>query len=163
MTDSYESGKVAGATVAVLFLICLFFYLKESPASVAPAAPAAIGPSIEDQQYEILMTIWSLESGRRMSPPRGANNELGPLQISRAYWQDALCCEGTLALGTYEDCARLPYALATVRGYMTRWVPEAWNSADAEVILRTHNGGPRGAAKSSTLDYWERGRNLLSR
>ena len=65
--------------------------------------------------------------------------------------------------GTYEDCRDRAYAESVVRAYMTRYVPEAWRDSDAEVIARTHNGGPRGARKSATLDYWRRVEEELRR
>ncbi len=39
---------------------------------------------------------------------------------------------------------------------MRHWVPEAWADGDAEVIARTHNGGPRGAERAGTLGYWHK-------
>ena len=39
---------------------------------------------------------------------------------------------------------------------MDKWVPDAWARVDAEVIARTHNGGPTGAERDTTLGYWKR-------
>jgi hypothetical protein len=104
---------------------------------------------------EILYTLWEIESGCADQAPDGADGEIGPLQISRPYWEDSRVG------GNFENCRDLAYSLRVVRAYMERWVPDAWEAADAEVILRTHNGGPRGAQRDSTLDYWLRAKRLM--
>ena len=38
---------------------------------------------------------------------------------------------------------------------------DAWNRLDAQVIARTHNGGPAGARKSATVPYWFKVRETL--
>lgn len=118
---------------------------------------------VAQRQERILDVIHQLEASGRVGDdvPRGACGELGPLQISRSYWEDAEASDRVLGLGSYEQCRSLDFSKAVVRAYMRRYVPEAWARADAEVILRTHNGGPRGKSKDSTLPYWERGRRLL--
>ena len=86
---------------------------------------------------------------------------LGPLQICHLYWQDALEFDPSIG-GRYEDCRALRYAEKVVRAYMRRYIPEAWKETRAEVIARTHNGGPRGVKKRGTLEYWEKVRAVLA-
>lgn len=110
----------------------------------------------EEHNSEILDAIWDLESGRAdYLEGLGPSGELGPYQITEAYWEDAG------RLGSWQDCRDADYSRRVVVAYMKRWVPEAWEAGDAETIMRTHNGGPRGGSKDSTLDYWTRGRKLL--
>ncbi len=100
---------------------------------------------------QILHAIWLVESSGQLNPPRGDQGRaLGPLQIHRNYWLDAGIP------GNYEDCAELSYSWQVLQAYMQIYVPMAWENADAEVIARTHNGGPFGARKESTLPYWDK-------
>ena len=106
---------------------------------------------------QILEAIHVVESsGRTKSVPAGdSGKSIGPLQISRAYWQDSG------VEGHYEDCLHLGYARQVVAAYMRRWVPGAWAHHDAEVIARVHNGGPRGMTKQATVRYWLRVKGVL--
>ena len=107
------------------------------------------------RQAKILDVICQLESGCDSRIGRGANGEVGPYQISLAYFQDSMVA------GDWGQCQDPRYSRRVVKAYMRRWVPTAWELADAEVVLRTHHGGPRGFSKASTLPYWDRGRRLL--
>lgn len=112
-------------------------------------------------QREVLDAIRAVESRGQPEPPDGdGGRAIGPYQIHRGYWQDAVAFDPELG-GTYEDCRDLAYAERVIAAYMRRFVPEAWRAVDAEVIARTHNGGPRGAERASTLRYWERVRSVL--
>jgi hypothetical protein len=106
---------------------------------------------------QILAAIHQVESSgrRRNVPPGDRGKSIGPLQISKAYWQDSR------VPGHYEDCLHLDYAKEVVVAYMRRWVPVAWERHDAEVIARVHNGGPRGMRKRSTEGYWLRVKKVL--
>lgn len=108
---------------------------------------------------QILDAIHQVESsGRIENVPRGdRGRSIGPLQISRAYWQDSRMP------GAYEDCLDLEYARGVVAAYMQRWVGVAWERHDAEVIARVHNGGPRGMQKRATEGYWLRVKKVLER
>jgi len=99
---------------------------------------------------KILDSIVLVESGGVENPPDGAAGEIGPYQILRAYWEDSG------VPGEYEMCRGREYAQGVVRAYMERWCPGAWASGNAEVIARTHNGGPRGRHKDSTFPYWKK-------
>jgi len=115
------------------------------------------------RQQRILDAIRVVESGGRDDCPDGDDGRsIGPFQIQRAYWTDALAFDRSLG-GSYEDCRRRGYAEDVVEAYMRRHVPAAWRAADAEVIARTHNGGPDGAREPSTVEYWLRVRRVLDR
>lgn len=106
---------------------------------------------------QILWAIHVVEtSGQTERVPMGdRGRSIGPLQISRAYWQDSG------VEGHYQDCLRLEYARQVVAAYMRRWVPLAWARHDPEVIARVHNGGPRGMSKRATGGYWLRVKKVL--
>ena len=105
----------------------------------------------------ILNAIRMVESGGRHSPPDGdGGRSIGPYQIHEIYWKDAVAAVPELAAGTYQDCRGQDYAEAVIRAYMRKWVADAWRIGDAEVIARTHNGGPNGAQKQGTQSYWEK-------
>lgn len=109
----------------------------------------------------ILDAIRMVESSDRPNPPDGDDGRaIGPYQIHEVYWRDATQFDPSLG-GTYQDCRDRAYAERVIDAYMRRWVPDAWAAGDAEVIARTHNGGPEGAQKDSTLRYWEKVRSHL--
>ena len=109
----------------------------------------------------ILRAIRLVESGGRDEPPDGDGGlAIGPYQIHRAYWQDAIGVAPGIG-GSYDDCRDRAYAERIVEAYMRRWAPDAWAAHDAEVIARIHNGGPRGSTNPATLGYWARVRQEL--
>jgi hypothetical protein len=104
----------------------------------------------------ILDAIRWVESSHRDDVPDGdGGRAIGPYQIHVEYWQDALRAEPALG-GTWQDCRRRDYAERIVAAYMRKYEPEAWTRGDAEVIARTHNGGPRGFDNPATEAYWRR-------
>lgn len=110
---------------------------------------------------EILDAIRSVESSNRDDVPDGDDGKaIGPYQIHEVYWRDAVAAEPSLG-GNYQDCRRRDYAERVVAAYMRRWVPEAWERGQGEIIARVHNGGPRGASLEATLGYWQRVRARL--
>lgn len=122
--------------------------------------PAAMARKLYPRQ-QILDAIRHVESASRADPPDGDGGAaIGPFQIHRVYWHDALVHDPTLG-GTYEHCRDLGYATRVVAAYMERWVPDAWRAGDAEVIARVHNGGPEGMRKAATLRYWQKVRSRL--
>ncbi len=113
----------------------------------------------------ILLAVRMVESGGNDRCPDGDGGlAIGPYQIHRRYWEDAVSFEpglGPEAGHDYQACRDRAYAERVVSAYMRRWVPDAWARGDAEVIARTHNGGPQGAQRDATLKYWERVRARL--
>lgn len=101
-----------------------------------------------------------VESGDRDDCPDGDGGlAIGPYQIHRVYWLDAVRHDRLLGPERghdYADCRRRAYAERVIEAYMRRWVPQAWRAGEAEVIARTHNGGPRGARSPKTERYWAR-------
>jgi len=119
-------------------------------AALAAVACADTGPLLD------AMTL--VESGGRLNPPDGDNGRsIGPLQIQRAYWQDA-----NMPAGWYEDCRDATYARCVVEAYWRRYEPAALARLDYQTLARVHNGGPRGASKRATLGYWHKVRAALA-
>ena len=110
---------------------------------------------------QILAAIRFVESSDRDDVPDGDDGKaIGPYQIHRVYWQDALRFDPTIG-GDYQDCRRRAYAERVIAAYMQRFAPDPWQAGDAETIARIHNGGPLGAGKAATRRYWERVRARL--
>lgn len=105
---------------------------------------------------DILHAIRMVETHDLPDAPDGdGGRAIGPYQVHEVYWRDAIATDPSLG-GTYQDCRDRAYAERVIRAYMLRYAPDAWASGDAEIIARTHNGGPLGPEKSSTAEYWQR-------
>jgi hypothetical protein len=119
--------------------------------------------SASGRHRAILDAILLVESGGRDDCPDGDGGKaIGPYQIHRVYWEDAVKHAPELGRGRdYQACRQRAYAEQVITAYMQKWVPEAWRRGDAEVIARTHNGGPQGARNHKTDGYWERVRRRL--
>ena len=117
---------------------------------VAVCAPRTVSSDYTLDQ--ILDAIRIVETGKRPDSGRSSNGDggraLGPFQIHSEYWKDAR------VPGKYDDCRDLAYARRVVLAYWCRYCPEALARLDAEVLARTHNGGPTGAKRDSTLPFW---------
>lgn len=107
-------------------------------------------------------------SGVGVKGDRG--NALGPLQIWKAYHQDA--AERDRSLTSYQLClTSRAYSERVVRAYMRRYAPAAAarlkagtaTLADVQRVARIHNGGPRGYRKRATLGYWRKVQAALAR
>ena len=95
--------------------------------------------------------IHSVETGQRVGPILGdGGKSLGPLQVSRAAWQDSRVG------GRYEDVADLAVATRVLRAYLQRYAPRALSAEDWFTCSRIWNGGPRGGSKNATLAYSRR-------
>tara|TARA_R100000458_G_C8238741_1_gene218359 strand:- start:84 stop:440 length:357 start_codon:yes stop_codon:yes gene_type:complete len=86
----------------------------------------------------------------------GQAGELGPYQITAAYWVDALehCPE---LGGKYMDVLNPWYAEWVMVSYWERYAP----NTKLETLARIHNGGPNGHYKNETEPYWSKVREQL--
>ncbi len=110
---------------------------------------------------EILDAIRFVESSNLDNVQDGdGGRAIGPYQIHEVYWDDARKREPGIG-GSYQDCRQRAYAERVIAAYMRRHVESAWAEGNAEIIARTHNGGPRGAQNPATRDYWRRVRARL--
>jgi hypothetical protein len=82
---------------------------------------------------------------------------IGPLQIHYVYWVDAVTFQtNLLTTNGYAACEDWEYSKQIVKACLTHYVPEAVATTNLEVLARTHNGGPHGAEKDSTLPFWRK-------
>jgi hypothetical protein len=86
----------------------------------------------------------------------GRHGELGMLQMTSAYVQDAAEHAGTD--WTHEDAIDEVLAIKIFRAYMARYATEErlGRPVNLEDIARIHNGGPNGYLKKSTELYWKK-------
>ena len=133
---------------AVLLLATLWMTSGGDARAAAPTWP----------RQDILDAIRWVESGDRVDVRDGDDGlAIGPYQIHRVYWLDAMAFEPELGEGDgYQRCRERDYAERVIDAYMRRYVPDAWRVGDAEVIARVHNGGPKGDSKRATDRYWLR-------
>ena len=119
----------------------------------------------------LLAAMVTVESGGDCSAVGDGGKSRGPLQISRAYYDDALEQlkdeDPAYDVPSYEVAAHSPrWSGVLARAYFRRYAPEscgAFTVADCEVLARIHNGGPRGHKKKATLAYWQRVKKELDK
>jgi hypothetical protein len=117
--------------------------------TLAVAQPADFNPR------PILDAIRAVESGSCADPANAVGDggkALGPYQIHRVYWQDAVDRDPSLVANgqTYQNVRDAAYAERVILAYWSRYAP-SW---DAQTLARIHNGGPKGHRKQATLGYW---------
>ena len=102
---------------------------------------------------KLLNALVQVESGGKCDVVGDAGKAIGPLQIHKVYWTDAVNYDKSLAPPNckYEDCKRLEYAERVVVAYWNRY---ASKNATWEELARVHNGGPKGFGKKATEAYW---------
>lgn len=113
------------------------------------SAAVAVPPPNGYDPAPILNAIRHVESGDRTDLVGDGGKAIGPYQIHREYWRDAVAWDRTLG-GTYADCRNPQYARRVVLAYLSRYTPD-WNP---QTIARVHNGGPMGYRHTATLGYW---------
>jgi len=108
---------------------------------------------------EFLAALRQVETG---SEPNGGRDSVGdsgrskgPYQIGLAYFKDSGVA------GTWDDVRDRAFAERVMFAYWKRYCPAALASNDFETLARTHNGGPKGAARNATLGYWRKVSALL--
>ncbi len=98
--------------------------------------------------------IHQVESSGRVGKIVGDNGKaLGPLQIHREYFQDAVEYDPSLGRN-YNQVTNLAFAKRVVSAYLNRYVPKAVSSNNFQVLARVHNGGPAGHKNPKTIKYW---------
>jgi hypothetical protein len=107
----------------------------------------------------LLDAMYTVESNRGRVLVGDEGKAIGPYQIWRAYWQDAVEFDKTIG-GKYEDCMNKAYAEKIVRAYWKRYAPKG---ATTEQLARIHNGGPRGHLNANTIKYWNKIKKELSK
>lgn len=101
---------------------------------------------------QLLNAMYTVESNRGLILVGDEGKAIGPYQIWKAYWQDAVEFDKSIG-GEYKDCMKKAYAEKIVRAYWKRYAPK---SATLEQLARIHNGGPRGHLNPNTIKYWNK-------
>lgn len=115
---------------------------------------AAVPPPSDYNTDRILDAIRQVETGGCKDPANAVGDggrAIGPFQIHRGYWQDALEHDPSIG-GVYGDCKNEAYARRVVLAYMSRYC-KVWTD---ENVARIHNGGPAGHKRKATLGYWSK-------
>ena len=107
----------------------------------------------------LLDAMYTVESNRGKNLVGDNGKAIGPYQIWKAYWQDAVEFDKTIG-GEYEDCMNKAYAEKIVRAYWKRYAPKG---ATIEQLARIHNGGPRGHLNTNTIKYWNKIKKEMSK
>ena len=100
----------------------------------------------------LLDAMYAVESKRGKELVGDDGKAIGPYQIHREYWQDAVEFDLTIG-GKYEDCMNKAYSEKIIRAYWERYAPK---KATLEQLARIHNGGPKGHTRNATLKYWKK-------
>ena len=107
---------------------------------------------------QLLDAMYTVESNRGLILVGDGGKAIGPYQIWKAYWQDAVEFDKSIG-GEYQDCMKKAYAEKIVRAYWKRYAPKG---ATIEQLARIHNGGgSRGHLNPNTIKYWNKIRKEL--
>lgn len=112
----------------------------------------------------LLHAIMMVESGGDPNAVGDAGKAIGPYQIHRVYWLDAVEFDTSIG-GKYSDCTNKAYAEKVVRAYWRRYATDRRIGrpvTDAD-RARIHNGGPNGFKKAATRPYWEKVKSRLKK
>ena len=85
--------------------------------------------------------------GWRGPGTRGAYGEIGPYQITEAYWKDA-----NMPVGRFEDCEDAQYSRKVMRRYWNRYCPDALRAQDHKTLAAVHHFGHTGAKMTTYRD-----------
>ena len=111
---------------------------------------------------KFLAALRQVESSGNDKSVGDKGKAIGPYQIHWAYWKDATDFDKSIG-GKYEDVVKLDYAIKVMASYLRRYCPKAVTSGNYEVLARVHNGGPNGANKVATINYWQRVKTELDK
>lgn len=135
---------------------------SQGSSSLAADPPAVIIPAddLADVTWdEFFAAIAQVESGGDDNAIGDDGWSRGRYQIREAYWLDS----GTR--WEYPIDAKSPTICRDVMyRYWCRYCPVAVFSTppDWETMARVHNGGPRGAEKTATIEYWRKVEAVLN-
>ena len=125
----------------------IFAWVFLTPILLLPMLPGIAA----ELPRKFIIAVHQVETGGRLGALAGDNGRsLGPLQISRKYWEDSGVA------GKYHNVTNFAYAVKVMTGYMRKHAASALASGDLEKLARVHNGGPKAHRKDSTLGYWRR-------
>lgn len=145
-------------TIVTAAITFAFLLAREEKREIFPHQTQIMKVPIKEQAFPTFVyALGMVEVGTAYqdSDKRGLAGELGPLQITKAYWKDSG------VPGRWEDCRSWEYSVKVLCSYLRRYAKEALQKNDFETLARIHNGGPRGAQKPQTASYWEKVQRYL--
>ena len=110
-------------------------------------------PNPQTRLRDFFNAVRQVEAGGQPNGGRdavGKDGEIGPYQITRAYWQDSG------VPGRFEQVKDTAYAERVMLAYWKRYCGTALRNLDFKTLARIHNGGPHGLKIAVTLTYWQR-------
>lgn len=102
-----------------------------------------------------------VETGGRYGKIVGKQGELGPFQISHAYWLDAVSFDKTIG-GKFENCLDYDYSKRVVFAYLNKNAKNFILAKNIQALARIHNGGKLGYRNRSTKPYWYKFKGYLN-
>lgn len=152
-----DNGLVHSLSAAIVVLFCaacLIAHMRMN-AQVGQAAPppddhlsmrdqltnVCVSSGRLDRMSRYFHALSMVESSGGVDTRVGAAGEIGPFQITRDYWADAVASKPQIG-GTHADCADLRYAMKVIIVYAYRYEPEAWRREDYRTLASLHHSGP---------------------
>jgi hypothetical protein len=117
---------------------------------ILSAVLCLVPPTVDTRP--LLDAMYAVESTSGKNLVGDGGKAIGPYQIWREYWQDAVEHDPSIG-GSYRDCMDKAYSERIIRAYWARYAPKG---ATVEQLARIHNGGPKGHRLSGTLKYWRK-------
>jgi len=117
--------------------------------------PATKARITETDIRPLLDAIRMVESSDGKNLVGDGGKAIGPYQIHKAYWQDAVEHDPSIG-GSYKDCMNRAYAERIVVAYFNRYATKRriGSTPTYEDMARIHNGGPNGYKSEKTEGYW---------
>jgi len=111
----------------------------------------------------LLDALCRVESNCQEDAVGDNGNAIGPYQIWKVYWRDAVDFDPSIG-GCYEDCIDKEYSEKVVLAYWKRYATERrlGRPVTDQDRARIHNGGPLGYNKKSTEKYWKKVKDVLT-
>ena len=120
---------------------------------------AVPGATDQDMPGRFLVALAKVEGGPRMGDHGRA---IGPFQIRRGYWHDAIEQRPALAVQGYASCTNWAYASQVVLAYAERHARVAWSTQNYARVAMIHHAGPTGARQGRGREFGRRVLNLMN-
>lgn len=111
-------------------------------------------PYTDPQIIGLLGAILKVESDRREGG-ENKNMGVGPMNLSRSYYEEAQ--EGTAGLEhiKYSDLESLENSITITYAYWHRWCPEAFIKREVATLAKIHHAGTSGRHSPDAERYWQ--------
>lgn len=111
-----------------------------------------------DNVEKFFRAINQVETGGRAGLIYGDKGRtLGPMQISKSYWEDSK------TYGNYFQCTNYNYSCRVITNWMNRYNKKEWDAHNWEACARAHNSGPNWKNKLNKTDaYWRKVKRYLN-